>query len=84
MYKCHSSQSKVQMECKIDDDGVVDWLYLFTLVKSAGKLDGHPEPAKFDWSTILFAGKKNTMWFDVTVDDVIVMAILQSLKIMST
>ena len=59
------------------------WLYLLTLVKPAGKLNCHPKAAKFNWSTVLFAGKKDTVRFDVAVNDVIVMAIFQGLKIMS-
>ena len=53
--------------------------YLLTLVQFAGELYGHAEPAELHRRAVLFAGQEDTVRLDVSVDDVIVVTILQGL-----
>ena len=54
--------------------------YLLTLVQFAGELYGHAEPAQLHRGAVLLAGQEDTVGLDVSVDDVIVVTILQCLK----
>ena len=54
--------------------------YLLALVQLAGELYGHAEPAELHWGAVLFAGQEDTVRLDVSVDDVVVVTILQGLK----
>ena len=53
--------------------------HLLTLVQSAGELDGHPEPPELDGGAVLLAGQEDAVRLDVSVDDVIVVTILEGL-----
>ena len=53
--------------------------YLFTLVQSAGQLNSHPKPAQLHRGAVLLAGQEDAVRLDVSVDDVIVVTILQGL-----
>ena len=55
-------------------------LYLLALVQLAGQLYGHTEPPELHRGAVLLAGQKNAVRLDVTVDDIIVVTILQSLQ----
>ena len=57
-----------------------NFLYLLALVQLAGELYGHAEPAELHWGAVLFAGQEDTVRLDVSVDDVVVVTILQGLK----
>ena len=49
------------------------------MVQSAGELDGHPEPAQLDRGAVLLAGQEDAVRLDVSMDDVIVVTILEGL-----
>ena len=55
-------------------------LYLLALVQLAGELDGHTEPTELHRGTVLLAGQEDAVRLDVSVDDVIVVTILESLQ----
>lgn len=46
-------------------------------------LNSDAESTKFDRGAIFFGGKKNTMWFDITVNDVIFMTVSQCIQNLS-
>ena len=53
--------------------------YLLALIQLAGQLYGHTEPPELDGGAVLLAGQEDAVRLDVSMDDVIVVAILQSL-----
>ena len=54
--------------------------YLLALIQFAGQLYGHSEAPELHRRTVLLAGQEDAVRLDVSVDDVIVVTILESLQ----